>query len=603
MTMIAKRTVQRIRARALLTLCLLSPLAFARVDTSHVREHTEAELTYQTSQEALKCTTELEAITRLDEEDSSPLNGVSFQIHRNGDADPCGSATVDLMDVEDALGRFKKCPESINKMDVESLLTSLFFKVLPNDSCSTLDKENDPPGLLDYCDMGEDKTPILLDHKELVKVPQGSFPCRFYTREGVRVTSLAQLADIARSKKKTCSQEDKEICDETDSNSRVHLYAVPAGRVFMFAPKAVGEIFDLPHVNVTSGLPVFMKVISLNPRVFDIFNFFDKSESDDLVTRALAETSPSHRIKRSTTGTGENTVFAKRTSENGFDTHGMTAIKVKKRCMTLLGFDEYMEGHTDGLQVLRYNKTTAYVPHMDYMEDPSKKELYDYDSAKKGGNRFATILLYMSDMAEGAGGETVFSEAYSDDVPEGERKDLNTALKELRASGGAAGLKKGSWEETMVAKCRSRLAIRPHSARAVLFYSQFPNGKEDPMSMHGGCPVLDGEKWAANLWTWSAIREGFDGAPFKPDIAKQRDLTNTRRPSQVKVTFYNKGNDPNFKEAELYYDESGYWGKLGHGEGPLVSYSYEGHKWNIKVNGKFVKQFIVGKGNDQKYYI
>ena len=487
-------------------------------------------------------------------------------------------------------------------MDFESFLTSLFSTTLPSLSCSTLDKDNAPPGLLDYCDMGEDKTPILLDHKKLVKVPEGSLPCRFYTREGIRVNSLTQLAAIARDNKETCSQDDKEICDDEIMTS-VHLYAVPAGRVFMFVPKFVGEIFELPHVNVTSELPVYLKVLSVNPRVFDIVNFFDKSESDDIVNKALAETSPSHKIKRSTTGTGEHTVFAKRTSENGFDTHGQTALKVKKRCMSLLGFDEYIEGHTDGLQVLRYNTTTAYIPHMDYMTDNSGTALYDYDSVHKGGNRFATILLYMSDMAEDAGGETVFSEAYSEDIPTSERLDLETALKNLRASGDAADLKKGSWEESMMAKCRSRLAIRPHSARAVLFYSQFPNGEQDPMSLHGGCPVLKGDKWAANLWTWSAIREGYDGAPNKPEIAKLREHTSDRRPSQLKVTFSNLGQDPKFKEAELYYDESGYWGKLGHGEGPLISYSYEGHKWNIKVNGEFIKQFIVGTEQNQEFNI
>ena len=50
----------------------------------------------------------------------------------------------------------------------------------------------------------------------------------------------------------------------------------------------------------------------------------------------------------------------------------------------------------------------------------------------------------------------------------------------------------------MVADCRSRLAVTPHSGRAVLFYSQHPNGEEDTSSRHGGCPVLVGEKWAVS---------------------------------------------------------------------------------------------------------
>ena len=109
----------------------------------------------------------------------------------------------------------------------------------------------------------------------------------------------------------------------------------------------------------------------------------------------------------------------------------------------------------------------------------------------------------MTDSPENGGGETVFSEV----GPNGseEMLPLNDALEQLRASGDAvtAGIEQGSWEERMVALCRSRLSVRPQKGRAVLFYSQLPNGEPDEMSEHGGCPVLVGEKWAANLWVWN----------------------------------------------------------------------------------------------------
>ena len=134
----------------------------------------------------------------------------------------------------------------------------------------------------------------------------------------------------------------------------------------------------------------------------------------------------------------------------------------------------------------------------DYLTDPGKKDTFNYDSAKKGGNRYATVLLYMTDLPEGAGGETVFAHAWPEDVPQNERKHINTAIRELRDSGDAerAGIAEDSWEEEMVALCRSRLAIKPHAGRAVLFYSQLPDGSKDPMAKHGGCPVLNGTKWA-----------------------------------------------------------------------------------------------------------
>jgi hypothetical protein len=80
-----------------------------------------------------------------------------------------------------------------------------------------------------------------------------------------------------------------------------------------------------------------------------------------------------------------------------------------------------MEDHSDGLQILRYNLTTAYVPHSDYI-DGSAEINHDYESAQKGGNRFATILLYMSDLGPGDGGETVFTEAW----PVGQAKEDRT---------------------------------------------------------------------------------------------------------------------------------------------------------------------------------
>jgi hypothetical protein len=98
----------------------------------------------------------------------------------------------------------------------------------------------------------------------------------------------------------------------------------------MFAPSHVGEIFYLPHVQGAGDKPIYLEVLNLEPRVFDVFNFFSREESKELVDRAIAETKESHRIKRSTTGAQSKSVNSRRTSESGFDTHGRTAVKVKK---------------------------------------------------------------------------------------------------------------------------------------------------------------------------------------------------------------------------------------------------------------------------------
>lgn len=178
--------------------------------------------------------------------------------------------------------------------------------------------------------------------------------------------------------------------------------------------------------------------------------------------------------------------------------------------MTVLGFDEYYESHTDGLQILRYNLTKAYTPHMDYLDNfgmyASDEKLlsrrgqcivsltcsniakdsdpYDYDSSGTGGNRFATILLYMSDLKPEDGGETVFAKA----PPAGTDtlRPAKDVIREMRETGSSLDvLNPGSWEEEMAAHCKSRLAVTPYKSRAVLFYSQVCQLKRKMMSTTG----------------------------------------------------------------------------------------------------------------------
>eukprot|EP00536_Pseudo-nitzschia_multiseries_P001807 jgi/Psemu1/251016/estExt_Genewise1Plus.C_230133 len=461
-----------------------------------------------------------------------------------------------------------------------------------------------------HCDRGPERTPILLDHNQLVKTAVDTFPCRFYTREGLRIQNVEQLKTMVEKVNAIPSQscanpQDGDDASRSCETPEIHLYAVPTGRVFLFAPAYIGEIFELDHLTLMPDetKPIVLKVLSTNPKVFDILHVFTEEEAAEVVERALAETSPTHKIKRSTTGSlTEGHISNVRTSENGFDTHGEVALALKKRIFEVLGYDEYWHGHDDGLQVLRYNLTTAYTPHMDYLP-ANTRSTFDYRSDRKGGNRYATVLLYMTDIPEGGGGETVFAEAW----PEGEKQSHKNALKQLRASGDAerAGIVTGSWEEEMVATCRSRLSLRPYAGRAILFYSQLPNGEEDHMSLHGGCPVLTGEKWAANLWVWNTPRQDFIGAPLKDDLsAKEVErLTQARQVTQLHATFTNSGTDPSMKNAELYYDQAMFWGKLGHGDPNLAANTYQGHKWNVKVDGKVVRSWTISADKDQVFTI
>jgi prolyl 4-hydroxylase len=445
------------------------------------------------------------------EKEMESFENVSIALHLNGESKHCGETSlIKLIEtLYQAANEMDQCSFIFDKYVVEAVL-SRAFQNLVGQTCYSSEKDRtEEDGLYGFCDMGTNKTPILSDHDELVSIAYGGvkyLPCHFHTRQGRRVQGVQDLVS---------GLTDEAPCPDALC---LHLYAVQAGRHFVFAPGAVGEIIELPHVmGGNPEQPVYLRTLSLSPRVFDIVNFFRLEESQDLVARVLKEERELWRLKRSTTGPDSSNVNKRRTSESGFDTSSESALKLKMRGFQALGFDDYIETYADGLQMLRYNLTTAYNAHHDFYGDISAVTgHHNFNSAGVGADRFATILLYMTEHGERGGGETVFTEAWPTELAPGKRVELPDAIESLRASGDASMLKTGSWEETLVAKCRSRLAVQPHPGRAVLFYSQLPNGKPDYTSLHGGCPVLAGQKYAANLWVWNSHRHGYSEAPIHP---------------------------------------------------------------------------------------
>lgn len=563
-----------------------------------------------------KCDRRFQELLGVTKEES--FESLPVVLHRNGESDSCGQTGSELDFLEELRKNYVSftqgnCPSSLNKYQVETLLTTTLYKMV--NTCPSTEKgANKQRGLLGFCDMGPKKTVILRDHQDLVPVVSAgnrtSLPCRFHTREGLRITELSQLTQIEQVPTQCINEEDETCSVEETNTAGIHLYAVPAGRVFMFAPSYVGEIFHLPHVSGADDKAIYLEVLSLSPRVFDVFNFFSREESQELVDRAIAEQSESHRIKRSSTGASGYNINSRRTSESGFDTHGKTATKIKKRCFKALGFDEYLESHGDGLQILRYNVTTAYNSHLDWIEDTTGQLEHDYESGGTGGNRFATILLYMSDLGPEDGGETVFPKGWPPNVAPEDRLDQRMVLERLKASDRGSVLNSGSWEENLVVQCRTRLSVRPHSSRAVLFYSQFPNGNVDPASLHGACPVLSGTKYAANLWVWNTPRTGFKGAPVKEKFRekkKKKSVASSPSTDFVKIhaVFRNDSRDPAMKNAKLYFGKDRFWGNLGHGDSELALNTYTGHQWNIMVDDKIVKSWTISDedGTSQEFTI
>lgn len=110
-----------------------------------------------------------------------------------------------------------------------------------------------------------------------------------------------------------------------------------------------------------------------------------------------------------------------------------------------------------------------------------------------------------------------------------------------------------------------------------------------PEALHGGCPVLSGTKWAANLWVWNGVRYGLNGTgPADSSGAVRIEIRNSL--SETAHIFYG--------ETEL--------AKIPPGHTHPFS-SYVGHRFNARLAGDLSAQiwsqevqrgtalYIVGK--------
>jgi prolyl 4-hydroxylase len=381
--------------------------------------------------------------------------------------------------------------------------------------------------------------------------PNGAKRCDVFTHLATRVSTCADLSEGVR-----------------------EVYLVPERRNFMWPTKEIGHKVEVSHIHTVNGKPITLETLSHHPRVFRLSNFFTEEEADGVIRNALAIKDPAIKLKRSTTGAIANEKNPFRTSENAFDSTSPLSIKLKQRCFQLLGIHPYQESWSDGLQVLRYNQSKAYIPHLDWMDAIPGE--HDWHSWGKGTNRFATIFMYLSDVEEG--GETVFTEAW----PTEERVSLEEALEDADRANATSLFEEGSWERKMVAQCRSRLAVKPKKGDAVLFYSQHPDGRVDRMSIHGGCPVIKGTKWGANLWVWNGPRYG---------LSKRREdgwmEPLMKNPDTVHATFETM----DLEGVSLMYAGSEFT-VLQPGQ-PVHINTYEGHKWEVRKNGQLIKQWLI----------
>lgn len=186
-----------------------------------------------------------------------------------------------------------------------------------------------------------------------------------------------------------------------------------------------------------------------SPRVVVLGGLLSDAECDALVEAARPRLARSLTVQ---TATGGEEVNADRTSQGMFFDRGESPLllTIEARIARLL---QWPVERGEGIQVLHYRPGAEYKPHYDYF-DPDQPGTPTI--LKRGGQRVGTLVMYLNDPE--AGGGTTFPDV--------------------------------------------GLEVAPRKGSAVFFNYDRPH--PSTRSLHGGAPVLAGDKWVATKW----LREG-----------------------------------------------------------------------------------------------
>jgi prolyl 4-hydroxylase len=210
----------------------------------------------------------------------------------------------------------------------------------------------------------------------------------------------------------------------------------------------------LPAAGMPATLPAGDREVRVvaamrEPRVVVFGDLLSAEECDELIGLARERLARSETVK---TDTGASEVNSARTSEGMFFNRGENALcqRIEARIGALLGWPVE---NGEGLQILRYQPGAEYKPHYDYF-DPSQAGTPTI--LKRGGQRVATLVMYLN--SPNVGGGTTFPDV--------------------------------------------QLEVAPVRGHAVFF--SYDRAHPATRTLHGGAPVLEGEKWVATKW----LREG-----------------------------------------------------------------------------------------------
>lgn len=166
--------------------------------------------------------------------------------------------------------------------------------------------------------------------------------------------------------------------------------------------------------------------------------------------------------------------------------------------------------NTEPLQVVKYDVHGHY--HCHYDSDEVDRKLPCCTFSREDDCRlcrFATVLIYLNNPK--SGGETAFPLAGNE-------------------SFSAEAWEKGEgWKCNLAQNChKSNLVVKAEKGKAILWYNHFLDEKTgwigmlDHLAQHGGCDVIEGTKWVANLWL-TLVGEPDTGDAFKGWIDHGKD--------------------------------------------------------------------------------
>lgn len=212
------------------------------------------------------------------------------------------------------------------------------------------------------------------------------------------------------------------------------------------------DLADAPQTLDLGDRQVQVLTVVAHPRVVVLGNFMSHEECDALVAAATPRLARSLTVA---TKTGGEEVNPDRTSNGMFFRRGENDL-VSRVEARLARLTRWPVSHGEGIQVLHYGPGAEYKPHYDYF-DP--KEPGTPTILQRGGQRVGTVVMYLNTPERG--GATTFP-------------DIG-------------------------------LEVSPQKGNAVFF--SYAQPQPSTRTLHGGAPVIAGEKWIATKWLRQGVFE------------------------------------------------------------------------------------------------